>query len=83
MDMIGGRKKCTYHTSEHEKAAMDVQNDLIRAMSPGRRCEIALAMYQTAWDLKVCGLRAQHPDWSESQVLAKTRKIFLTGYAGD
>lgn len=27
--------------------------------------------------------RIQHPDWTEEQVLARVRRIFITGYAGD
>lgn len=58
------------------------QKDLIRRMSPARRLEIAAQLYETAWQLKMAGLRRQHPGWTEEQLQAATRKIFITGYAG-
>jgi len=68
--------------SDHQQQAEGLQNDLIRKMSPGRRLEIAASLYQMAWDLKMSGLRSQHPDWSEAVLASKTRRIFVTGYAG-
>lgn len=66
----------------HVCEAEDLQAALIRKMTPGRRLEIARDLYETAWNLKKAGLRAQHPDWSEQQIAAKLRRVFLTGYAG-
>lgn len=66
----------------HVREAEDLQAALIRKMTPGRRLEIARDLYETAWNLKKAGLRAQHPDWSEQQIAAKLRRVFLTGYAG-
>lgn len=51
-------------------------------MSPARRLEIAAELYATAWETKKSGLRLQHPEWSDAQLEAKTRKVFVTGYAG-
>jgi hypothetical protein len=51
-------------------------------MGPGRRLEVAQELYETAWQLKVAGLRREHPDWSEEDIFAKVRRVFLTGYAG-
>jgi len=66
------------HTLDAEK----FQNDLIRRMPPGRRLQIAQELYETAWQLKESGLRHQHPDWSDAEIHAKCRRVFLTGYAG-
>jgi len=66
----------------HVIRAQQVQEELIRAMTPGRRLEVARELYETAWQLKAAGLRREHPDWSENDVLAKLRRVFLTGYAG-
>ncbi len=66
----------------HIQEAERIQQELIRKMSPARRLEIAREMYETAWKIKEGGLRAQHPDWSESEIAAKLRRIFITGYAG-
>lgn len=67
---------------DHVAAAERMQDEIIRKMTPARRLEVARGLYETAWKLKAAGLRHQHPDWSEEQVLAKVRRVFLTGYAG-
>jgi hypothetical protein len=66
----------------HAIRAQQAQDEIIRAMTPGRRLEVARELYETAWQLKAAGLRREHPDWSEGDVLAKLRRVFLTGYAG-
>jgi len=58
------------------------QDEILRAMSPGRRLQIAQELYETAWQIKAAGLRHQHPDWPEELLLAKLRCVFVTGYAG-
>jgi hypothetical protein len=67
---------------DHALVAARMQEELIRAMTPGRRLEVARELYETAWQLKAAGLRREHPDWSDREVLAKLRRVFLTGYAG-
>ncbi len=69
--------------SIHQVAAERIQDELIRKMSPARRLEIACDLYSMAWEVKMAALRKQHPDWSEQALSARTRRIFLTGYAGD
>jgi hypothetical protein len=66
----------------HVREAERVQADLILRMTPGRRLQIAHELYETAWQIKEAGLRRQHPDWSSEAVLAKCRRVFVTGYAG-
>ena len=66
----------------HIRNAEKLQDELIRKMTPGRRLEIARNLYEMAWNLKRAGLRTQHPEWSEQQIAAKLRRVFLTGYAG-
>jgi len=68
--------------SSHALAAKQMQAELIRRMSPGRRLEIAQGLYRTAWQLKEAGLRRQYPDWSDDEIRAKCRRVFVTGYAG-
>ena len=67
----------------HQLQAEEIQNDLIRKMSPARRLETALSLYKAAWDIKKSGLRSLHPDWTEAALEARTRRVFVTGYAGD
>lgn len=67
---------------EHTRKAEQMQDEIIRHMTPARRLLIARELYSAAWRLKAAGLRHEHPDWPEKQVLAKLRRVFLTGYAG-
>lgn len=66
----------------HVHQAQQAQDEILRAMSPGRRLQIAQELYETAWQIKAAGLRRQHPDWPEEFLLAKLRRVFVTGYAG-
>jgi len=66
----------------HVGQAEEHQAQLIRAMTPYRRLGIAQDLYETAWKIKLAGLRSQHPDWTSEEAAAATRLVFLTGYAG-
>jgi hypothetical protein len=71
--------------SDRWEAEADVcvrQEGLLRHMTPARRLQIAQELLQTAWELKQSGLRAQYPEWTEEQIRAKARRVFITGYAG-
>ena len=65
-----------------DQTVEQLQEELIRKMSPGRRLEVALSLYRTAWQFKASALRQQHPDWSEMRVQSSVRRVFLTGHAG-
>ena len=67
------------HIAEAER----IQREIIRKMTPAQKFAIAQELYDTAWEIKRAALRQQHSDWSEEQVLARVRRIFTTGYAGD
>lgn len=69
-------------TSTHSREADELQDIIIRSMTSARRLEIAQGLYETAWEIKKSGLRAQHPDWTEEEIAAKLRRVFVTGYAG-
>jgi hypothetical protein len=69
--------------SSHQLKAEEIQNDLIRKMSPARRLETAFSLFKTACDIKKSGLRSLHPEWTETALEARTRRVFVTGYAGD
>jgi len=69
--------------TDHVREAERRQADLIRQMSPYRRLEIALSLYRTAQEIKKGALSALHPNWSDQQLESTTRRIFLTGYAGN
>lgn len=52
------------------------QMNILRAMSGQERLRVAERLYWSARKMKAAGLRAQHPDWPESQVEAEVRRIF-------
>ena len=60
-----------------------IQREIIRKMTPAQKFAIAEELYKTAWEIKRSALCAQHPDWSDEQVLARVKRIFTTGYDGD
>jgi hypothetical protein len=47
------------------------------AMTPDERWAVAQSLYRTAREVKRAGVRAEHPDWSDEQVLEETRRQFL------
>jgi hypothetical protein len=61
------------HQREVERARIQA----IKAMSPARKLEIGTEMYWFARKLKAAGVRRLHPDWTEAQVEAEVRRIFL------
>ncbi|MBI1860430.1 MAG: hypothetical protein HYR96_05890 [Deltaproteobacteria bacterium] len=46
-------------------------------MSAAEKWEQVALLRETAWKLKVAGLRAQHPGWSEERIQDEVRRIFL------
>ena len=46
-------------------------------MTPERKLRVALRLYYSARELKAAGLRAQNPNWTEDEVQAKVKDIFL------
>jgi hypothetical protein len=67
----------------HLAEADRIQREIIRKMTPAQKFAIARELYDTAWEIKRSALRSQHPDWTDEQVLARVKRIFTTGYAGD
>ena len=53
-----------------------IQIEGYRAMTPGRKLELAAGLRQFAWEIKASGLRRSHPEWSEAEVQAAVREIF-------
>jgi hypothetical protein len=50
---------------------------ILRAMTPEQKLRATAALNDLARELKSAGLRAQHPDWTEQQVQAAVREMFL------
>jgi hypothetical protein len=66
----------------HVNSAERRQDEIIRLMTPHRRLQVAQELYETAWNLKLAGVKRQHPEWPDHEIFAKVRRVFLTGYAG-
>jgi hypothetical protein len=47
-----------------------------RAMSGGRRLQLAEQLYWSARKMKLAGLRHQHPDWPEPRLQEELRRLF-------
>ncbi len=56
---------------------VDIQNQILAKMLPGKKLEVAMQLYYSARELKAVGVRADHPDWDEKQVQQVVREAFL------
>ncbi|MHC4538818.1 MAG: hypothetical protein ACYS74_03440 [Planctomycetota bacterium] len=54
-----------------------MQNHILAKMAPEKKLEAAMRLYYSARELKAAGLRAEHPDWEETQVQQAVREAFL------
>lgn len=52
---------------------------ILRLMTPTQKLKAAELLYHSARRLKAAALRAQHPEWSESDVNRAVREAFLYG----
>lgn len=53
------------------------QLEMLRRMTPEQRWNAARQLYWTVRRHKAAFLKTQHPDWSDEQVQAEVRRIFL------
>lgn len=60
-----------------DEQAGSEQTQALRRLSPEQRWRVAHRLYWTMRRHKAAFLRAQHPDWSEPQVAAYVRRLFL------
>ena len=59
-----------------ERSVHPEQIKIFQAMSPSQKLQAALRLYYSARQLKVAGLRKQHPEWSEKKIAEKVRQFF-------
>jgi hypothetical protein len=52
------------------------QVEILRRLTPEQRWRAAHQLYWTMRHHKLAFLRSQHPDWSDQDLLAETRRIF-------
>jgi hypothetical protein len=58
--------------------AREVQLAIYRQMLPGRRLALALELSEETRAVTIAGIRARHPEWSDSQV-AEACRVRLLG----
>lgn len=44
-------------------------------MSADEKVRVANALWRDAWSAAAAGVRANHPEWSDAQVLEQVRKL--------
>jgi hypothetical protein len=54
-----------------------IQVEIYKKMSPEEKLRIADRLYWTAYELKMSGLKKDHPDWSDEKLRRKVREAFL------
>ncbi len=55
----------------------EIQQSIYKNMSYSQKWGEFLKLRKAAWDIKSAAVRAQHPDWQETQVQKKVTSIFL------
>lgn len=64
----------------YELQSEKFHQEVLCKMSPSQKWERACTLYETAWELKASGVRAQNPGWPEKRVQEAVRRIFLHGH---
>lgn len=54
-----------------------VQIEGFRRMTPAQKLQMVCDLYQSGIRLRVAGLRAGHPDWTEQQLEREARRSLL------
>jgi hypothetical protein len=52
-----------------------MQLEIRRRMSPGKRFRVALEISELCRELRKAGIRKQHPDWTERQVMIELFRL--------
>lgn len=58
----------------------ELRSQIYLKMVPAQKLEEAFRLRDVAWTLKASFLRSQNPDWSEDEIQAAVRKIFLYAF---
>ena len=54
----------------------EIQNNILRKMTPTEKLRLSMRLYYSAWEFKAAWLRQNHQDWSEWQVQKAVKEIF-------
>jgi len=58
------------------RPADPIETDILRRLTVAQKLDVMQALWRQAWDLKMAGVRRQHPSWTADQVTARVREIF-------
>ncbi|MGH7650053.1 MAG: hypothetical protein ACRD9W_08880 [Terriglobia bacterium] len=58
-------------------SVLEVQDRLLKAMSPERKLLASDALRRTAWQLKAAWVARQHPELDAKAIDARVRRAFL------
>lgn len=62
---------------EYLEQAEKLRKSIYRNMTPRQKLDISFSLYRTAWKLKRAAVKKEHPDWTDEQIEAKVKRIFL------
>ena len=66
------------HTEWHvASSVLDIQDRLLRAMSPESKLLASDALRRTAWQLKAAWIASQHPELDSEAIEERVRRAFL------
>jgi hypothetical protein len=54
----------------------EIPLDILRALTPERKLQVAQQLRRTAWDIAAAGARLRHPSWTEQEVQDEVRAMF-------
>ncbi|HKW09799.1 MAG TPA: hypothetical protein VJO33_05425 [Gemmatimonadaceae bacterium] len=58
-------------------SVLEMQDHLLRAMSPERKLLASDALRRTAWQLKAAWIASQHPELDGEAIEARVRRAFV------
>ncbi len=57
-----------------------LRQEIYSQMTPSQKWDEAFRLREIAWIIKAASIRTQHPEWSEKDIQAEVRKIFLYAF---
>jgi hypothetical protein len=55
--------------------AYEMETAILQRLSATQKIAVMNALWQQAWNLKLAGLRHQHPDWTEAHLVQRVREL--------
>ena len=58
-------------------AQQEIQDEILKNMSPQKKLEVAMNLYFSARQIKAAWFRHLHKDWTDQQVEQAVREVFI------